>query len=74
MTNENCLAGVKCPQCGNDERFFIVATILADVTDCGADIADGSDMHWHDASMTRCPDCNKDGPLAEFRQNEQEAA
>jgi hypothetical protein len=66
MTNQNCLAGVKCPECGNENHFLIVATILADVTDGGADIADGSDFHWDDASMTRCPDCDKDGPLSEF--------
>ena len=66
MTNQNCLAGVKCPECENEDRFLIVTTILADVTDDGADIADGSDMHWDDASMTRCPDCDRDGPLFEF--------
>lgn len=25
MGNENCLAGVKCPKCGNEDRFFIHA-------------------------------------------------
>jgi hypothetical protein len=66
MTNQNCLAGVKCPECGNEGRFLIFTTILADVTDDGADIAAGSDIHWDDASMTRCPDCDRDGPLSEF--------
>jgi hypothetical protein len=67
MTNENCLEGIKCPQCGNEDRMLIVTTALADVTDDGADIADGSDMHWDDASLTRCPECDRDGPLKEFR-------
>ncbi len=66
MTNDNSLAGVQCPGCGNEDRFLIVATILADVTDDGADIADGSDMHWDGASMTRCPECDRDGPLSGF--------
>ena len=55
MTNQNCLAAVKCPECGNKDRFLIFTTILADVTDDGADIAGGSDMHWDDASMTSLP-------------------
>jgi hypothetical protein len=67
MTNRNGLAGIQCPHCDKERRFLIVATILADVTDAGADIADGSDMHWDDASMTRCPDCDRDGPLSDFR-------
>jgi hypothetical protein len=72
MTNENCLAGIRCPQCGNEDRFLITSTILADVTDGGADIADGSDIHWDDASMTHCPDCDMAGPLIHFRTHEQE--
>lgn len=67
MENENCLAGIQCPRCGNEDRLLIVTTVLADVTDGGADIADGSDMHWDDSSFTRCPECDRDGPLKEFR-------
>jgi hypothetical protein len=67
MTNNNCLEGIKCPQCGNEDRLLIVTTVLADVTDEGADIAEGSDMHWDDASFARCPECDRDGPLREFR-------
>jgi hypothetical protein len=74
MRNENCLAGIQCPQCGNEHRLLITATVVADVTDGGADIADGSDMHWDDASMTRCPDCDKDGPLVAFRVHTKEKA
>ncbi len=29
MINQNCLAGVKCPLCGNESHLLIVATILA---------------------------------------------
>jgi len=67
MTNENCLEGLRCPQCGSEDRLLIVVTLLADVTDDGTDIAKGSDMHWDDFSMTRCPLCDREGPLKEFR-------
>lgn len=67
MTNENCLEGLRCPQCGNEDRLFITATIRADVTDGGADLADGSDMHWDESSLAICPECDRDGPLSAFR-------
>ena len=70
MPNENCLAGIKCPKCGNEDRFIIGATILADVTDDRADIAKGSDVLWDDESNTGCPDCGENGPLSQFRVEE----
>ena len=70
MTNENCLEGIKCPKCGNEDRFFIAATIIADVTDGGADVAKNTDMEWDDDSHTRCPDCGEEGVLGGFRTEE----
>jgi hypothetical protein len=67
MTNTNCLEGIKCPGCDNEGRFFITATILADVTDDGADMAKHTDMEWGDESYTRCPDCGRSGALSGFR-------
>jgi len=70
MTNENCLKGIKCPKCGNEDGFFIGATIIADVTDDGADIAKHTDIEWDDDSHTRCPDCGEEGVLGGFREKE----
>jgi hypothetical protein len=67
MTNENCLEGIRCPDCGNEDCMLIMTTVLAEVTDDGADIADCSGMHWDGASMTRCPECDKEGLLRAFR-------
>ena len=66
MTNANCLAGIKCPKCGNEVRFLIAATIVADVTDDGADIAKHSDILWDDNSSASCPDCGEAGELSHF--------
>ena len=70
MTNDNCLEGVRCPRCGNEDRLFIRASILAEVTDDGADIARDTDIDWSDASATRCPDCGETGTLAHFQTKE----
>ena len=70
QTNDNCLQGIRCRSCGNEDRFFISATVVADVTDDGADIAPQTDMEWDDSSSTRCPECGATGPLSEFRSEE----
>ncbi len=44
MTNTNCLEGIQCPQCGNADRFRIVATSLFTVTDDGTE--DHGDVEW----------------------------
>jgi hypothetical protein len=65
MTNSNCLEGVRCPQCGQEKRFLITATITCDVTDDGSEPA--GDHCWDDDSLTHCPGCECQGPLKEFR-------
>ena len=70
MGNKNCLEGIRCPQCGNEDRFMITADVVAEVTDEGAEVASplyGNGFEWDDSSMTRCPECDRDGPLKEFR-------
>jgi hypothetical protein len=69
MTNTNCLEGIRCPQCGNVDRFMIAANVMAEVTDDGADVASplfGNGFEWDDSSFTRCPQCDTQGPLKKF--------
>lgn len=68
MPNDNCLENIRCPGCDQEDRFLITASILADVTDGGADIARGSDMEWDDDSIAACPECGRNGPLRTFRE------
>jgi hypothetical protein len=65
MTNTNCLEGIRCPACGNGDVFDISTRALATVTDEGIDNA--TDHEWDDNSYTRCPECDEDGELGEFR-------
>lgn len=65
MTNENCLAGVRCPTCGNEDVFHIVCTTYAVVKDEGAETY--GDMEWDDDSRATCAECHLTGTLKAFR-------
>ncbi len=65
MTNTNCLENVRCPKCGQEDHFKIVALIICDVTDDGSEPV--GDHEWDDHSATRCPECGFDGEMNEFR-------
>jgi hypothetical protein len=66
MTNTNCLEGVKCPQCGNEDEFRIAVTTMATVTDDGGEVEHG-DMKWDDTSYAECTSCDKYGTLSDFK-------
>ncbi|MBS0207756.1 MAG: hypothetical protein JSS27_02270 [Planctomycetes bacterium] len=65
MTNVNCLEGIRCPQCAQEDRFKITALISCLVTDDGSEPT--GDHEWDDDSSTHCPDCGFDGKLRNFR-------
>lgn len=64
MSNENCLAGLRCPRCGNEDRLLIGCKVMADVTDGGADVF--GDMEWDAGSPAACPACDQAGKLSDF--------
>ena len=65
MTNTNCLEGVKCPVCCNEDEFHIQIRVIATITDEG--VTDSDDPDWDDKSYTRCPECDEQGELEHFR-------
>lgn len=65
MTNTNCLHGIRCPACGQDDQFKITALITCDATDDGSEPV--GDHDWDDDSNTYCPGCGFDGKLRHFR-------
>ena len=65
MANTNCLEGIRCPQCGNEEEFRIEALVVCKVTDDGAEAT--GEFDWHDKSWCLCPKCEKEGDLEEFQ-------
>ena len=68
--NTNCLEGIRCPECGQDEVFDIVVSTTVRVTDEGFDLAEYSSTEWDEYSSITCPDCEKSGEVADFSDDE----
>lgn len=64
MTNENCLQGIRCPSCGQEDRFKITAAITCLVTDNGSEPV--GDHDWDDDSNTHCSECGFNAKLKDF--------
>lgn len=65
MPNTNCLKNIHCPKCLAEDEFYIDASVLAVVTDDGAEPADGS-FCWDESSLIECSECGHSGTVAEF--------
>lgn len=61
--NTNCLEGIKCPKCGNEDEFVISVVAHATVTDDGFRKMQGGD--WDDDSSIWCR-CGADGTVKTF--------
>lgn len=64
--NENVLAGMRCPDCGNTDNFDVTVTATAKTTDDGSVVEDG-DHEWDDDSACVCPACDKTGVVSDFK-------
>ena len=64
MTNTNCLEGYRCPRCGNDQSFRVVATAIFHVTDDGTDF--GRRVAWDENSSAWCTQCKWAGTCGEL--------
>lgn len=64
MANTNCLAGIQCPKCGEEDHFRVEATAMFNLTDDGTDFP--YNVEWSDTSIMICSDCQHVGTVAEF--------
>jgi len=70
VTNENCLRGFECPECGHTDKFYIECTVVMAVYDDGANETT-SDVEWNDTSYCRCALCDHFSTVREFVEKEE---
>jgi len=63
--NENCLQGIKCSKCGNEDQFSIQMTARIAITDDGTD--SHTDTEWDGMSFIDCHECGHNGRVWEFQ-------
>ena len=65
MPNTNCLEGMKCPKCHQEDGLKIEATCIFTVTDDGTE-DEGNGHEWGDTNYCECPDCGHHGTVSDF--------
>lgn len=59
VANSNCLEGARCPDCGQDHAFHVVAMAVFTVQDDGTD--EGRNVEWESDSPAYCSECQWSG-------------
>lgn len=65
--NENCLAGMRCPECGALEPYLIALFSWIEVVDEGTRFCEDEER-WTDDSECRCLTCDYSGQVRDFRE------
>lgn len=69
MSNTNCLEGMACPKCGEEEPFNIEMKSVFTIYDQGTDSY--GDTEWGDESYCECLHCHFYGTVANFKQEQE---
>jgi hypothetical protein len=71
MPNTNCLAGWRCPECGQEDAFKVTITARAVVvvTDDGfsLDEAESTETSWEGEDWAQCQGCLHEGTVSTFQ-------
>lgn len=67
MANKNCLVGMKCPKCGDEDQFRIEATAMFNVTDDGTEHSGEGAVQWDDGNYCECHACSHYGTVKDFK-------
>lgn len=62
--NDNCLAGFRCPECGEQDRFQIAIQSFADFDDTGSEV--NGDCEFDGQSSCLCCNCKHSGVVNDF--------
>lgn len=65
MADDNILKGFCCPECGNEESFWIYGSGKMLVYDDGVDEVENPE--WDASSECECPECDYRGSVSSFK-------
>lgn len=65
VQNDNCLAGMQCPECRSQAPFVITALSDFEMYDDGSE--SHGDIEYDDDSSCRCKACNYTGAVGHFK-------
>jgi hypothetical protein len=65
MSNTNCMEGLRCPSCKQEDGLRIECIVVCKVTNDG--IAPSGDLDFTDGSWCHCPACEHEGTVKDFR-------
>jgi hypothetical protein len=61
----NCMEGLRCPSCKQEDGLRIECIVVCKVTNDG--IAPSGDLDFTDGSWCHCPACEHEGTVKDFR-------
>ena len=69
--NTNCMAGLRCPECGGDDSLLVQALLWVELTDDGTDpFADSTrgrgEVAFDGNNYAACPACGFEAKLRRF--------
>lgn len=65
--NTNCLEGIRCPACGQNDLFYVMGTAVFPITDEGTDCPVG-DIEYDDSASMTCAACHHTDQLSAFKE------
>lgn len=67
---------MKCPNCGEDDKIDVVATVWVRLVTDGTDVEGPScgDHEWGDDSAAKCDACDHEGTVKDFKIPEAQAS
>jgi hypothetical protein len=73
MANENCLAGLRCPNpdCGSFGPFRIAVCVIVEMGDDGCEPCMDGDLEWEETSYCQCVLCSDEGRVADYTLNDE---
>jgi hypothetical protein len=65
MSNTNCMDGLRCPTCKQEDELRVECIVVCKVTDDGSEAF--GDLDFTDESCCHCPACEHEGTVKDFR-------